>query len=145
MARVPIPQQGQPLDLGYISTLANAVNELSEEGAALAQGNNFIFQGGLTNTPASYKLYGAQIFAQEITIDGGTSDTAEKIIPFSPYNFSSPPVVTATLVSTEDNQAVVSLKNITSASATIVVKFTTSDDNATRVNIIAIGVPSNVS
>lgn len=145
MARVPIPQQGQPLDLAYISTLANAVNQLSEEGAALAQGNNFIFQGGLTSTPASYKLYGAQVFAQEISVDGGTSDEAERLISFSPYNFTSPPVVTATLVAPADNQAIVSLKNITSSSATVVVKFSTSDNNSTRVSIVAVGVPSNVS
>jgi hypothetical protein len=145
MSRVPIPQQGQPLDLSYISTLATAVNELSEEGAALAQGNNFIFQGGLNNTPASYKLYGAQIFAQEVSIEGGTTELPERIVSFSPYNFSTPPVVTATLVASSNNEAIVSLKNITSSSATVLVKFPTSEGNSARVSIIAIGVPSNIS
>ena len=145
MARVPIPQQGQPLDLGYISTLANAVNQLSEEGAALAQGNNFIFQGSLTATPASYKLYGAQIVALEVSVDGGTSETATTLINFSPNNFSTPPIVTATLVDPGDKSASVSLTNITSASATAVVKFPTTTNNSARLNIIAIGTPSNVS
>ena len=97
MARVPVPQQGQPLDLSYISTLANAVNQLSEEGAALAQDNNFILRGNTTSTPSSHKLYGAQIIAQQIRFTAGTSDTLEQTVSFSPYNFKGAPIVTATL------------------------------------------------
>lgn len=145
MARVPIPQQGQPLDLAYIATLANAVNQLSEEGAALAQGNNFILKGRLSDTPSSYKLYGAQIIAQEIIFVAGTSDTLEQTVNFSPYNFAGPPIVTATLVNPSDTEANVSLKNITAGSATVLVKFTGSQNNSTSVSIIAIGIPSNLS
>ncbi len=145
MARVPIPQQGQPLDLAYIATLANAVNQLSEEGAALAQGNNFILKGRLSDTPSSYKLYGAQIIAQEIIFVAGTSNTLEQTVSFSPYNFANPPIVTATLVNPSDTEANVSLKNITAGSATVLVKFTGSQNNSTSVSIIAIGIPSNLS
>jgi hypothetical protein len=145
MARVPVPQQGQPIDLSYIATLANAINQLSEEGAALAQGNNFIVKGRLNETPSSYKLYGAQVIAQEVILQGGTTDTIESIVSFSPYNFSSPPIVTATLVNTSDPESNVSLKNITSGSATIIVKFTASENNSASVSIIAVGLPSSVS
>lgn len=145
MARIPIPQQGQPLDLAYISTLANAVNQLSEEGAALAQGNNFVLKGRLADTPASYKLYGAQIIAQEITLAGGTTDTIEQTVSFSPYNFSAPPIVTATLVGPSNTEANISIKNVTSSSVTVIVKFPTSEGNGTNVSILAIGLPSSVS
>lgn len=145
MARVPIPQQGQPLDLAYIATLANAVNQLSEEGAALAQGNNFILKGRLTDTPSSYKLYSAQIIAQEIIFVAGTSDTLEQTVSFSPYNFSTPPIVTATLVNTSNTEAIVSLKNVTSGSVTVLVKFPTSENNSTGVSIMAVGIPSSTS
>ena len=145
MARIPIPQQGQPLDLAYISTLANAINQLSEEGAALAQGNNFILKGRLTDTPSSYKLYGAQIVAQEISLLGGTTDTIEQTVSFSPYNFTSPPIVTATLVNPSDAEANLSVKNVTSSSVTVSVKFPTSSGNSTSVSIMAIGLPSSVS
>jgi len=145
MSRVPVPQQGQPLDLSYIATLANAINQLSEEGAALAQGNNFILQGRLNDTPSSYKLYGAQVIAQEIIFVAGTSDTLEQTVSFSPYNFSTPPIVTATLVNSSNTEANVSLKNITSGSATVIVKFPTSENNSTSVSIMAIGIPSGIS
>ena len=145
MARVPVPQQGQPLDLSYISTLANAVNQLSEEGAARAQGNNFILRGSAISTPSSYKLYGAQIIAQQISFAAGTSDTLEQTVSFSPYNFKNAPIVTATLADSSDNKAIISLKNINSSSATVVVKFPTSENNVTNVNIMAIGLPSSVS
>lgn len=145
MARVPIPQQGQPLDLAYIATLANAVNQLSEEGAVLAQGNNFILKGRLTDTPSSYKLYSAQIIAQEIIFVAGTSDTLEQTVSFSPYNFSTPPIVTATLVNTSNTEAIVSLKNVTSGSVTVLVKFPTSENNSTGVSIMAVGIPSSTS
>jgi hypothetical protein len=145
MARVPIPQQGQPLDLAYIATLANAVNQLSEEGAALAQGNNFIMRGRLSDTPNSYKLYGAQIIAQEIIFVAGTGDTLEQTVSFSPNNFASPPIVSATLINPSDTEANVSIKNITSGSATVLVKFPGSENNSTSVSILAIGIPSSVS
>jgi hypothetical protein len=143
MARVPVPQQGQPLDLSYIATLANAINQLSEEGAALAQGNNFIVKGRLNETAASYKLYGAQIIAQEVIISTGGSDKGQEQINFSPYNFSSPPIVTATLIGPSNLEANVSLENVTSASATVVVKFPTSENGSATVSIIAVGLPIN--
>jgi hypothetical protein len=31
MAKIPLPERGQPLDLSYIYQLSNAVNELSDE------------------------------------------------------------------------------------------------------------------
>lgn len=145
MARVPIPQQGQPLDVSYIATLAEAINQLSEEGSALAQGNNFILKGRLTETPASYKLYGAQVIAQEINLIAGTSSIAEQTISFSPYNFANPPIVTATLVNPSDPAAWVYVKNITSGSANIIVEFPGSENNSAAVNVIAIGIPSSVS
>lgn len=145
MARVPIPQQGQPLDVAYIATLAEAINQLSEEGSALAQGNNFILQGRLAETPSSYKLYGAQVIAQELVLISGTSNIAEQTINFSPNNFANPPIVTATLVNPSDPEASVYIKNITSGSATIIVQFTGSENNSAAVNVIAIGIPSRVS
>lgn len=145
MSRVPIPQPGQPLDVSYIATLAEAVNQLSEEGSALAQGNNFILKGRLSETASSYKLYGAQVFAEEINLISGTSSVAEQTISFSPYNFSNPPIVTATLVNPSDTEANVYVKNITSGSATIIVQFSGSENNSAAVNVIAIGVPSSTS
>jgi len=145
MARVPVPQQGQPLDLSYIATLANAINQLSEEGAALSQGNNFIVKGRLSETPVASKLYGAQIIAQEIVFVAGASDTVEQTVSFSPNNFSSPPIVTATLVNPSDTNANVSVKNIASGSATVIVRFPTSENNSASVSIIAVGLPSSVS
>lgn len=141
MARVPIPQQGQPLDLAYISTLANAVNQLSEEGAALAQGNNFILAGRVSDTKSSHKLYGAQVFAQEIIITSGEPQT----VAFSPNNFASPPIVTATLVDPSNTKANVVVKNITSGSVQVVVDFPDTEKNSTKVSLIAIGLPSSVS
>lgn len=145
MARVPIPQQGQPLDLSYIAVLAEAINQLSEEGSALAQGNNFILQGRLSETPASYKLYGAQIIAQELILISGTSNIAEQTINFSPNNFASPPIVTATLINPSDPEANVYIKNVTSGSATVLVQFSGTENNSSAVNVIAIGIPSTVS
>ena len=142
MARVPVPQQGQPLDLAYIATLAEAINQLSEEGSALAQGNNFILQGRLSDVPASYKLYAAQVFAQEISLIAGTSNIAEQTINFSPNNFANPPIVTATLVNPSDPEANVYIKNITSSSATVIVQFSGTENNSSAVNVIAIGTPS---
>ncbi len=144
MARIPVPQQGQPIDLGYISTIVSAVNQLSEPGTALTQGNNFILSKP-PGTPSAQKLYGAQIIAQELFLTAGTSDEATQTVNFSPYNFSTEPIVLATLVEPLDLQANVSVKSVTSSSATVVVKFTSSENNSTKVSIMAIGLPASIS
>lgn len=148
MSRIPLPERGQPLDLSYIYTMAQAINDLSEEGSALAQGNNFILQGK-DGTLQSSKLYGSQIFAKYITISSlsslNTGGEVTKQVDFTP-GFSAPPVITATIVNAGNTvsgtDVSVVIQNITSSSAQITIKFGSSGLSSVGVNVIAVGLPS---
>lgn len=146
MARLPIPNRAQPLDVSYISSIAKEVNALSEQGSAFAQGQNFLFSGK-DAVDRSSKIYGAQIFASIKKIDPKVVTAAQSIS--EPFNFTTgfayPPVLQATVENTgETNTAIdvsVSIQNVTTTSATVVVKFATAGTASINIHLMAIGLP----
>jgi hypothetical protein len=152
MSRIPVPERGQPLDLSYIYTIAQAINELSEKGSALTQSNNFYHKssnGGQSSY--SSKLYGAQVYSSYLEIASDTAVNAgnEKslTITFPPeVTFANTPVITATPVALNDNEAnkavSVILSNTGPSGYTITAKFATSGKVSVGVNVIAMGLPS---
>lgn len=146
MARIPLPNRGQPLDANYIYEIARALNELSEEGSALAQGNNFFFLGK-DATPRSSKIYGAQVYASVKTLSSqnvNVSETYSITFDFQP-GFAYPPVVQATIENTGETNTVadatINIQNVTTTSATAVVKFATGGSSSINVHLTAIGLP----
>lgn len=151
MSRIPVPERGQPLDLSYIYTIAQAVNELSEKGSAFTQANNFFFKGAKSATLQSSKLYAANIYAAYTVVASDTSVQAgtEKVIPvsFSPdVTFDSPPVVTVTPVALSENNANSSvalvISNLDASGFNLTAKFGASGKVSVGVNIIAVGPPT---
>jgi hypothetical protein len=148
MSKIPLPQRGQPLDMSYLYTIAKAINDLSDQGAAMAQSNNFVITDRLGSKKSS-KIIGGQIYGDYVTIyaAGATNSSNERsqTINFKPA-FASPPIVTATVVntSTTSTGTDVSLvvQNVTSDSCTVVVKFGSSGLASVGVNIIAVGFPT---
>lgn len=148
--RIPTPERGQPLDLSYIYTIVDTINQLAEESSALNQGNNLVInsRGGAQSTS---KIYKSQIIGSYVTIGTSNFNTssseATQTVTFD-QAFSEPPIVTATIVNTGNTVSgtdiSVVLKNITTQSCDVTVKFTTSDITSVGVNLIAIGLPSGV-
>ena len=136
------------MDMSYLYTIAKAVNDLSDQGAAMAQSNNFIVTNKSGETKSS-KVIGAQVWGTYVTVSsaGATNSSNERTqtINFKPA-FSVPPVVTATLVNTSNTSTgtdiSVVLQNITSDSCSIVVKFGSSGVASVGVNLIAVGFPT---
>jgi hypothetical protein len=149
MAKIPLPERGQPLDVTYISQLAQVVNELSS-----------------VVSPATYKYTSIDIppssGKQNININearviggrvrvvpSGTITAGEEkpfVYPFA-GEFKYAPIATATAVNFGDTIAgkniTVVLKNITTSGLEGFVKFNTTGDNVTvDVNLIIIGIPN---
>lgn len=136
------------MDMSYMYTIAKAINDLSDQNAAMSQSNNFIISNKNSETKSS-KIIGAQVYGQYITISSsGTTNAANEktgTVTFKPA-FSSVPVVTATLVNTSSTTAATDtslvLKDITTDSCTVVVKFGSSGLTSIGVNVMAIGFPT---
>jgi hypothetical protein len=146
MAKVPLPERGQPLDLAYIYSLAQAINDLSGENSALTQGNNFVLQGQVGGNKSS-KLLKSQVIGGYTTISSSSPISGNEYTATISFvqPFASPPIVTATLVNVGDTDIDTKLviKNITTTDVTVSVKFNTTTASTVGVNVIAIGLPAN--
>lgn len=146
MAKIPLPERGQPLDVTYIYELVKVVNELSS-----------------AVSPATYKYTsidtkdaGRQnIKGSEARVIGGIHSIAESTIlageektftyPF-PGEFKYAPIATATVINIGNTPAAknvtVILNKPTTASISGVVRFNTSGTVGVDIHLIIIGVPN---
>ena len=133
--RIPLPHKGQPLDITYIYTLANAVNKLADD-IAVDRFSSFGYNNTLQTTAAKLGLD-----AGTISVSRGGDPTTSNIT-FS-VGFSQPPVVVATVRSNPGELAFknnVSVSNSTAGSATVSVQFYDAKAPPCRINWIAIGL-----
>jgi len=136
MAKVPLPERGQPLDVTYIYQLAEAVNDLST-----------------SISDATYNYTDVDVVGAEKK-SLKTSDTKfvgkyksianNETVTFS--NFKFPPIATASIVNisgtTAGSNTSVVITSITTSEVQFIVKFGTSGTASVAVNVIAIGVPN---
>ena len=145
MAKIQLPQSGQPLDVAYIYEMANTLNDLQSLvtpnqskyinidteslGTQTAMGKNSRFIGG-------YK-----------EIKNGTATAGEEVAfsySFSSAEFKFPPIVTATVVNKGDTLAgrntSVILKPASTSKVDGIVRFNTTGNVIAGVNLIIIGI-----
>jgi hypothetical protein len=148
MAKIPLPERGQPLDVTYISQLAQVVNELS---AAVSPANyKYISVDTPNNGKQNIKTSEARVIGGAVRVVPSGTITAgeEKSFTYSfAGEFKYPPIATATAINVGNTVAgknvTVVLKSITTSGLEGFVRFNTSGDNVTvDVNLIIIGVPN---
>jgi len=147
MAKIPLPERGQPLDLTYIYQLASAINDLSD------QVSPSTYKYVTVDTPSSgkqsVKTSEARIIAgfEEVTNSSTVSAGNERTFSYDFSNdFKFAPVVTATPVNVSNTEAgkdvIVVLKTVTTSRVEGVVKFNTSGEVSVGVNLIIVGIPN---
>lgn len=145
MAKVPIPDRGQPLDLAYISQLAEAINNLSNQLSPVTA--KYTTVDTASSGTQSVRTSDARIVGGLITVTNGNKDAsgteADFLYEFS--DFAYPPIVTATPKAIDITQAskdvTVTLTNVTTGSVSGVVKFNTAGVASIGVNLIIVGIP----
>jgi hypothetical protein len=147
MARLPVPDRGQPLDVSYIYQIVEAVNELAAKTySSTYKYSSIDTSSGTQNILVSdSKVVAAEvtIYATEQTVDAGKTEA------FS-YSFKSeykyPPIVTATPVLISATNAgrdvTVVIERVTTSRVDGRIRFGTSGSTSLKVNLIAIGVPN---
>jgi uncharacterized protein with beta-barrel porin domain len=147
MAKIPLPERGQPLDVTYISQLAQAVNELS---SAISPAT---YKYTSIDTPNAGKqnIKGseARVIGGYVRVVNSGTITAgeEKSFTYSfAGEFKYTPIATATAINTGNTIAgknvTIVLKSITTSGLEGIVRFNTSGDVSIDVNLIIIGVPN---
>jgi hypothetical protein len=147
MAKIPLPERGQPLDLSYIYQVATAINDLSSEVSPS------IYKYVSIDTPTAgqqnIRASESRFIAGYLNIVSNSNVNSGNEKPFV-YNFNTdfkyPPIVTATLINVGNTPAgqnvSVILTNVSTSAAEGTVKFNTSGDVSVGVNLIAVGVPN---
>jgi len=147
MAKIPLPELGQPLDVSYIYQIANAINELS------LQVSPAIYKYVTVDVPGSVsqnaKASETRIIAGYTDVVKGSNQSVGSQQPFS-YSFAADfkfaPIVTATPINiggTEAGKNVsVVIKSITTSKVDGIVNFNSSGDVSIGVNLIIVGMPN---
>lgn len=146
MAIIPLPERGQPLDLAYVYSLANAVNDLS---AQISPSSSKYMTVDTIVGKQTLRTSDAKVLGGLITVTNNSIVTAgnEKTFFYDfPADFKYAPIATATVVNVGDTPAgkdvSVVLTSITNARIEGLVRFGTSGEVSVSVNLIAIGIPN---
>jgi hypothetical protein len=146
MAKVPLPERGQPLDVTYIYQLAETVNELATQVSSATYNYTTINNG--SSGSQSVKTSETKIVGGYVQVANNTTVTAASEVSFS-YTFDDfkySPIVSATpynIGNTPAGQNVsVILKTVTTSKVEGVVRFGASGDLSLAVHLIIIGIPN---
>lgn len=147
MAKVPLPERGQPLDVAYIYQLAESINDLSTQVSSATY--NYATIDTVSAGKQNLKTSETRVIGGYIEVANNSTVTAasEKTFTYDfPANFKYPPIATATAVNIGNTPAgqnvSIILKTITTSRIEGVVRFNASGDLSLAVNLIIIGVPN---
>ena len=147
MAKVPLPERGQPLDVPYIYKLVDTLNQLSTEVSSATY--NYATIDTVSAGKQSVKTSETRIIGGYVEVANNSTVTAASDKTFSydfPSDFKYSPIVTATPVNIGNTPAgqnvSVILKTVTTSKVEGVVRFGASGDLSLAVNLIIIGIPN---
>ena len=146
MAKVPLPDRGQPLDVSYLYQLAEAINNLSDELSPTSAKYTVI---DTDHGPESTRTSNARIVGGFVSVNNGSTTTpgSEQIFSYTYSDFAYVPVVSATPITTSlsgtDSSKDVSvvLTSVSTNRVDGVVKFNTIGVSSVGVNLVIIGIP----
>jgi hypothetical protein len=146
MAKIPLPERGQPIDVSYVYQITNAVNQLSDK--ITSTGFNYTTIDTPSSGKQNVKTSEARIIGGSINVEG-TSVVAESTKSFTyPYsgNFKYSPVATATIVNKgltpAGDDATVVLTSVDANGLSGLVKFRKAGNVSVAVNLIIVGIPN---
>lgn len=147
MAKVPLPDRGQPLDVTYLYQIANALNDAVDSISTATYNYTSIDTRGIGREDvknSNAKVYAA--YKDIVTNETISSNTTKPFTIDFASEFKYPPIVTATAVntgtSTIGNDVFAVITSVSTSRVEGVVRFNSSGNVSTSVNIIAIGLPA---
>lgn len=145
MAKLPVPERGQPLDVTYIYSLVDTINDLSSQNSSATFNYTEIERG---TQKENIKTSQAKIVGKYIDVvnDSAISAGNEKTFSATISDFKYPPIVSATIENFSNTPAGkdvrVVLTSVTTSRIEGVVKFGTSGNLTIGVHLLAIGIPN---
>ena len=148
MAKVPLPDRGQPLDVTYMYQLANAINDVADTVSTATSKYATIDTRQVGKQ--TFKVPDIRIYAGYVDVANAQTVTATQVIdaPNQDFgvSFKYPPIVVASIVNnntqTAGNSATAIVSSVSTTSVSFRVRFDTTGEASVGINYIAIGVPT---
>ena len=147
MAKVPLPDRGQPLDVTYMYQLANAINDVSDTVSTATSKYATIDTRQVGKQ--TFKIPDIRIYAGYVDVATAQNVAATQVIEKSfdfGVSFKYPPIVVASVVNNNTqavgNTATVIVSSVSTTATSFRVRFETSGEASVGINFIAIGVPA---
>lgn len=147
MAKVPLPERGQPLDVTYLYQLAEAVNDLSTQVSSATY--NYTTIDTVSAGKQSVKTSDTRVIGGyvEVANNSTVSASSEKTFSYDfPSDFKYSPIVSATPLNIGNTPAgqnvTVILKTVTTSRVEGVVRFGASGDLSMAIHLVIIGIPN---
>lgn len=147
MAKVPLPERGQPLDVTYIYQLAETINDLATQVSSATY--NYTTIDTVSAGKQSVKTSEARVIGGYVEVANNSTVSAGNEKTFSydfPSDFKYAPIATATPINIGNTPAgqnvTVILKSVTTSRVEGVVRFGASGDLSLNINIIVVGIPN---
>jgi hypothetical protein len=146
ISKIPLPDRGQPIDVTWLYTVANTVNEIENELSSATY--NYTTVTTRDNGVQQVQTRASKIVASyvDVTINKNVTVASPEPFHFDYSGFKYPPIVTATIVnrgtSVIGNDAVPIINSITTSRVDGVIQFNTGGLTTITVNLIAVGIPA---
>lgn len=147
MARLPLPERGQPLDVSYIYSMAEVINQVATTVSTATY--NYVSIDTPSAGKQNAKITDTRMIGGYLEIVSGTNVDIGNERAFSydfPADFKYAPIVTATAINLDGNPAgnavIVTLKSITTSRITGTVRFNVKGTASVGLNLIIIGIPN---
>jgi hypothetical protein len=147
MAKVPLPERGQPLDLTYIYQLVDTVNDLSAQVSSATY--NYTTVDTVSAGKQSIKTSEARVVGGYVDVASNSTVSAGNEKTFSydfPSDFKYAPIASATAVNIGNTPAGenvnVILRSVTTSRVEGIVRFGASGNLSLIVHLIIIGIPN---
>lgn len=148
MAKVPLPDRGQPLDVTYMYQLANAINDVADTVSTATSKYATIDTRQVGKQ--TFKIPDIRVYAGYTDVTNAETVTATQVVDATPQDFGVsfkyPPIVVASVVNNNTqnagNSATVIISSVSTTSVSFRVRFDTAGEASVGVNYIAIGVPA---
>jgi len=146
MAKVPLPERGQPLDVTYLYSLVEAVNDLSSQVSSATY--NYTTIDTVSANKQNIKTSETRIVGGYVEVANNSTVSAgnEKTFTYDYSDFKYAPIISATAVNTGQTPAgqnvSVILKTPTTSKVEGVVRFGSSGNVSLAVHLVIVGVPN---
>jgi hypothetical protein len=146
MAKVPLPERGQPLDVTYIYQLAETINDIATQVSFATY--NYTTIDTASAGEQRVKTSQAKVVGKIIPVYTKAQVNAGQQKDFQTFlgnDFKFAPIVSATPVNQggdAGNNVIVTITSVTTSTVSGFIRFNSSGEVSINVHLIAIGIPN---